>query len=288
MLFYSLRLPSAIWKYQISHFPAGIVCSWRSRAVWLVASPPQVESNSCTRPKQSLAISYNQQVLLEACYSIVSGVAHSSEHFEERVEVVAPTKSYIKTSRSAHPDLLNINSVFLTIWKLPTSHLETPLSWCLLAILHSRLPLPAWPMASWHRGPFSLLTVSVIEQAQKLRLTASSNIPDSWLPGKFVDVQHAGTTSFVTFDFSQCHPYQIDENLAQVVLFCKTATCYDNPFIISLFVELMGLVVRNPDCSGGAVPPVPVPLLKWTILPNVAHFVQLLGQGATCQRKGLL
>lgn len=44
---------------------------------------------------------------------------------------------------------------------------------------------------------------------------------------------------------------------------------------------------RNPDCSGGAVPPVPVPIVAGTILPNVVDFVQLLGQGATCQRNGL-
>ncbi|KAH7397766.1 hypothetical protein BKA64DRAFT_47275 [Cadophora sp. MPI-SDFR-AT-0126] len=92
-------------------------------------------------------------------------------------------------------------------------------------------------------------------------------------PNTYVAVRYEDVASPVTYDFNECYPYELaGGELAQVAVFCKSATCYNNP---------------NPDCTGGAVPPVPVPILAGIILPNVADFVQLLGQGATCQRNGL-
>ncbi|KAL2069561.1 hypothetical protein VTL71DRAFT_14240 [Oculimacula yallundae] len=89
-------------------------------------------------------------------------------------------------------------------------------------------------------------------------------------PNTYVAVYYQGVTTPVTYDFNQCYPYQLASGaLAEVAVFCKWATCYNNP---------------NPDCSGGAVPPLPVPLPAGTVLPNLLDFVRLLGQGATCQR----
>ncbi|KAG4440492.1 hypothetical protein IFR05_004027 [Cadophora sp. M221] len=87
-----------------------------------------------------------------------------------------------------------------------------------------------------------------------------------------IGLKYEGISLPVSFDFGECYPYELLAGLAQVAVFCKAATCYNNP---------------NPDCTGGAVPPLPVPIVAGTILPNVADFVQLLGQGATCQRNGL-
>lgn len=42
------------------------------------------------------------------------------------------------------------------------------------------------------------------------------------------------------------------------------------------------LSCRNANCTGGAVPPVPVPVPAGLTLVNVADFVQIIGQGATC------
>ncbi|KAI9056073.1 hypothetical protein LZ554_001002 [Drepanopeziza brunnea f. sp. 'monogermtubi'] len=92
-------------------------------------------------------------------------------------------------------------------------------------------------------------------------------------PNTYVAVRYENTSNIVTYDFNECYPYELPTGeLAQVAVFCKTTTCTNNP---------------NPDCSGGAVPPVPVPIPAGTVLPNVVDFVQLLGQGATCQRNGL-
>jgi len=72
-----------------------------------------------------------------------------------------------------------------------------------------------------------------------------------------------------TYDYNQCYPYSINNgDLAQMAVFCKSVTCYSNP---------------NPNCTGGAVPPVPVPIAAGLTLVNAADWVQLLGQGATCQ-----
>ncbi|CZS96666.1 uncharacterized protein RCO7_04776 [Rhynchosporium graminicola] len=92
-------------------------------------------------------------------------------------------------------------------------------------------------------------------------------------PNTYVAVYYQNIATPITYDFGQCYPYQLASGaLAEVAVFCKTTTCYGNP---------------NPDCTGGAVPPVPVPLVAGTPLPNLLDFVQLLGQGATCQRNGL-
>ncbi|KIM38348.1 hypothetical protein M413DRAFT_447838 [Hebeloma cylindrosporum] len=87
----------------------------------------------------------------------------------------------------------------------------------------------------------------------------------------YVGVLYQGGNE-VTFNFNTCYPYSIDGKLAEMAVFCKAATCYSNP---------------NPDCSGGAVPPVPVPVVAGLTLINALDWVQFLGQGATCQRNGL-
>lgn len=48
------------------------------------------------------------------------------------------------------------------------------------------------------------------------------------LPQKYVGVQYAnGYTT--TFQFGKCYPYSINGVLAQMAVFCKAATCYNNP-----------------------------------------------------------
>ncbi|KAF8993281.1 hypothetical protein BDQ17DRAFT_1331771 [Cyathus striatus] len=94
---------------------------------------------------------------------------------------------------------------------------------------------------------------------------------DSNINGTYVAVRY-GDNDYTTFKYNQCYPYAIDGNEAEMAVFCKSVTCYSNP---------------NPDCTGGAVPPVPVPLVAKLFLVNVADFVQLLGQGATCQQNGI-
>ncbi|KAF8158090.1 hypothetical protein B0H34DRAFT_440909 [Crassisporium funariophilum] len=85
---------------------------------------------------------------------------------------------------------------------------------------------------------------------------------------KYVGVLYEGNIS-TTFEYGECYPYQLpDRKLAQMAVFCKSVTCNNNP---------------NPDCSGGAVPPIPVPVPALTTLINAADFVQIIGQGATCQ-----
>ncbi|PPQ71557.1 hypothetical protein CVT24_006438 [Panaeolus cyanescens] len=78
----------------------------------------------------------------------------------------------------------------------------------------------------------------------------------------YVGVRYAGG-NYKTFAFNECYPYVVDGNNAEMAVFCKGVTCYNNP---------------NPDCTGGAVPPVPVPLLAGLTLINAAQWVQLLGQ----------
>ncbi|KAJ3497908.1 hypothetical protein NLJ89_g10287 [Agrocybe chaxingu] len=87
----------------------------------------------------------------------------------------------------------------------------------------------------------------------------------------YVAVRYQGNY-YTTFKYNQCYPYEISGNLAEMAVFCKSATCYNNP---------------NPDCTGGVVPPVPVPVPALTTVVNAAGWVQLLGQGATCQKNGL-
>ncbi|KJA13917.1 hypothetical protein HYPSUDRAFT_470652 [Hypholoma sublateritium FD-334 SS-4] len=83
----------------------------------------------------------------------------------------------------------------------------------------------------------------------------------------YVSVQYAGLTDIVDYVYGECYPYQLGADLAQKAVFCRSVTCYSNP---------------NPNCTGGAVPPIPVPVPAGLTLVNVADFVQYIGQGATC------
>ncbi|PPQ71632.1 hypothetical protein CVT26_010593 [Gymnopilus dilepis] len=98
------------------------------------------------------------------------------------------------------------------------------------------------------------------------------NVCEAGEPNSYVGVQYAD--GFVTtFNYGECYPYELPvHGVAAMAVFCKSVTCESNP---------------NPDCTGGAVPPVPVPVPAALTLINVADFVQLLGQGATCQPNGL-
>ncbi|KDQ50682.1 hypothetical protein JAAARDRAFT_211597 [Jaapia argillacea MUCL 33604] len=88
----------------------------------------------------------------------------------------------------------------------------------------------------------------------------------------YVAVQYANTPKIALYSYDECYPYEVNGNLAEMAVFCKSVTCENNP---------------NPDCTGGAVPPVPVPIPAGLTLVNAADFVQLLGQGATCQENKL-
>ncbi|KAJ7200630.1 hypothetical protein GGX14DRAFT_372123 [Mycena pura] len=48
-------------------------------------------------------------------------------------------------------------------------------------------------------------------------------------PNTYVAVLYAGTNDYATFAFGQCYPYRIDGVLAEMAVFCKAVTCYDNP-----------------------------------------------------------
>jgi len=110
------------------------------------------------------------------------------------------------------------------------------------------------------------LTSAVITDYLELYDLCESGGPDV-----YVGVRYEGPV-YKTFSYNQCYPYEVDGHLAQMAVFCKSVTCYNNP---------------NPDCTGGAVPPVPVPIVAGLTLVNVEDWVQLLGQGATCQHNGL-
>ncbi|KAF7344172.1 hypothetical protein MVEN_01707600 [Mycena venus] len=88
----------------------------------------------------------------------------------------------------------------------------------------------------------------------------------------YAAVRYAGLNNYETFAFGECYPYRINGSLAQMAVFCKSVTCYNNP---------------NADCTGGAVPPVPVPLEAGLTLVNIGDWVHLLGSAATCNQNGL-
>lgn len=45
---------------------------------------------------------------------------------------------------------------------------------------------------------------------------------------KYVGVKYKdGYTT--TFEFGQCYPYSIGGSVAQMAVFCKSVTCYNNP-----------------------------------------------------------
>ncbi|KAJ7473072.1 hypothetical protein B0H11DRAFT_1728992 [Mycena galericulata] len=48
-------------------------------------------------------------------------------------------------------------------------------------------------------------------------------------PNTYVAVRYAGPDNYATFAFEQCYPYRINGVLAQMAVFCKSVTCYDNP-----------------------------------------------------------
>jgi len=116
------------------------------------------------------------------------------------------------------------------------------------------------------------------------------SLVSSSLSLKYVAVYYQDSTVPTLFEYGKCYPYEINEKLAQFAVFCRPATCYDNPyvsFILNLHFLDSLLYYRNPDCTGGAVPPVGIPIPAGLPLPNVADWVQLLGQGATCWRNRL-
>ncbi|KAF8993282.1 hypothetical protein BDQ17DRAFT_1253045 [Cyathus striatus] len=97
------------------------------------------------------------------------------------------------------------------------------------------------------------------------------NMCQDSVDGTYVAVRY-GDNNYTTFKYNQCYQYVIDGNKAEMAVFCKSVTCYNNP---------------NPDCTGGAIPPIPFPFPEKLVLVNTADFVQLLGQGATCQQNSL-
>ena len=52
---------------------------------------------------------------------------------------------------------------------------------------------------------------------------------------QYVGVLYDGglTTSF---DYGECYPYEIDGNLAQMAVFCKSVTCESNPYVTLLWM----------------------------------------------------
>jgi hypothetical protein len=90
-------------------------------------------------------------------------------------------------------------------------------------------------------------------------------------PDVYVGVLY-GDDTFTTFSYGKCYPYILNGENAVMAVFCRSVTCFNNP---------------NPDCTGGAVPPVPVPILAGLTLVDVDDWVLLLGQGATCQMNNL-
>lgn len=45
---------------------------------------------------------------------------------------------------------------------------------------------------------------------------------------QYVGVRYAGKV-YKTFSYNECYPYEVDGHLAEMAVFCKSATCYDNP-----------------------------------------------------------
>ncbi|KAF9034315.1 hypothetical protein BJ165DRAFT_1512903 [Panaeolus papilionaceus] len=44
----------------------------------------------------------------------------------------------------------------------------------------------------------------------------------------YVGVRYAGG-NYKTFAFNECYPYEVSGNLAEMAVFCKSVTCYNNP-----------------------------------------------------------
>ncbi|KAF8878898.1 hypothetical protein CPB84DRAFT_1828519 [Gymnopilus junonius] len=133
-------------------------------------------------------------------------------------------------------------------------------------------------------APLTFLTVTILSTFAAPRAQEVGDIPvlseyaelfsfcEAGGPDAYVGVQYADGF-LTTFAYGQCYPYSVpDHGLAAMAVFCKSVTCENNP---------------NPDCTGGAVPPVPVPIVAGLTLINAADFVQILGQGATCQPNDL-
>ncbi|KAF9476402.1 hypothetical protein BDN70DRAFT_951505 [Pholiota conissans] len=86
-------------------------------------------------------------------------------------------------------------------------------------------------------------------------------------PQAYVGVLYGNDSYYMTFNYTDCYPYRIDNEQAKEAVFCRAATCFSHPTL---------------DCEGGAVPPVGVPVPPGTVLPNVADFVEFLGDSASC------
>jgi len=77
-----------------------------------------------------------------------------------------------------------------------------------------------------------------------------------------------GDDYYKTFEYGACFSTEVEGKRLQTSVFCKSATCYDNP---------------NLNCTGGAALPVPVPVLEYTYFANLADVTELLDHGAICQ-----
>ncbi|KAF9034316.1 hypothetical protein BJ165DRAFT_1534136 [Panaeolus papilionaceus] len=77
-----------------------------------------------------------------------------------------------------------------------------------------------------------------------------------------------------TYKYGECYTFDIDGGIAALALFRKPATCFLHP---------------NPDCSGGVVPPVsiPIPAVAPLFFANAADFIEFVGKSATCQKNVL-
>ncbi|KAH9480032.1 hypothetical protein JR316_0006629 [Psilocybe cubensis] len=79
-----------------------------------------------------------------------------------------------------------------------------------------------------------------------------------------------GDDYYTTFDYNECYPYTIGGKVVQQALICKTVTCYND---------------ANDDCTGGAIPPLPITVPAGLRLVNLADVAHLFGQSGICHAK---
>ncbi|MCJ1249530.1 hypothetical protein MMC30_006756 [Trapelia coarctata] len=87
-------------------------------------------------------------------------------------------------------------------------------------------------------------------------------------PDAYVGVLYEGGL-ITSYNYNECYPYSIEDKVAVQAVFCKSVKCFSNP---------------NTNCTGGSVPRIGVVIPAGTTLVNVANFVKLTGEGATCEK----
>ncbi|KAJ3495402.1 hypothetical protein NLJ89_g10632 [Agrocybe chaxingu] len=102
--------------------------------------------------------------------------------------------------------------------------------------------------------------------------TPLSQLGVPWQVSGYIAVKYQSKESanftYHVYSYNDCVQYDLNGGRALMAEFCKTVVCNGHP---------------NPDCSGGLTPPVPVTVIKDTVIVNPDNVAKFLQQGAICQ-----